>query len=204
MSRRRTEALRNLAERGATPGEREAAKRALEIHQDKQATSEPPRQGYAPYHWPHPSWFVSSEAERAAAAKAAREAFSHWSYDAPSFDPEKWKRQVHKAAEAAARAEQARRAAKPPPKDAFRPAVKADFPDAEDAMSGPERDTIRIVVKDSDTMYERFKTNKPFNVCWLGNIWRVNSLRGICRDQDHNRYFLTARTADMTQCFVRL
>jgi hypothetical protein len=181
VTARRIQALEALVERGATEGEREAARIALEKHKPK-VTQTPPR----------------SETPRFRSNMSA-EAFAQFFndlrqrppdpfrvvYTRPQPDVEYFRTETIRDAWTQA-------APKPEPRvTQMRQATVADYRNAMPAVDGSDPDTILIMVATLADTWLHFKQSgltRMFNL--HGKVWQFSEVAGVLHDQQFGRCYL--------------
>jgi len=196
-------ALEALAERGATEGERKAARLALEKHRAKQAAKS---QASAAPHAASSDPFASYRKR-------------HFSQQAPTHSD-----RVDAYAELFRNIYQERRRCAEPwtikvdfghvyyrnadivdDEDARAHAVVPDapkWPDAVDVQDYPARSAcVRFEVATRSEMFARFRENKPITIRWREHVYRTEGFSGTCEDRDvyPPRFYLTINTARLTR-----
>lgn len=199
MTERRIKALRELATRGATQGERDAAQRALDVHLGKQAAANPPPasaqsrtfQGGA-----SGQDFADLLARMKRNAEAQQRyvwsvPYVPYSTPSPSFSRNDnarpyWQQQGYGFTVTVDAA--------PRPKPAQpRGAVPSDFPEAELAVGNTEDEFVRVEVMSASEMHRRFHLYTPFKISWSGRVWEVSEVSGYSHDRTQQRFYLHVR-----------
>lgn len=174
MTSRKIRALEALAARGATEGEREAARNALRALRGKQpaATPSPPRQPPPPSRKRDPSAYAEF-----LNTLFANQRVGSWRVQWPSEPAPPQPR---------------------PPKTTVRAASSADFPDAETAEDGDDPGSAQIEVYTAAQMHARFADNRPFEFVWRGQVFK-GVVSGIKHDRERQRFYVVVRYPKLVQ-----
>jgi hypothetical protein len=184
VNSRKIAALEALAESGATEGEREAARNALEKERAKLRAKEPPRPSAPPPPFTRPDWQRNDVAYAAflnglfARAHGSRRRSAARTYDI-QFEPSSAPRVTQ-----------------------MRQATLADFRDTLTAYGDENAPELLIEVsKEAQAMYWRESAVEHL-VAWRGLIWKTSRFCGLRNDHGDGKHYLKVNRKDLKPMMV--